>query len=140
MRYRLWIAISVLMLLSFPMSAEARCGIDAQSTETHPTGEACEHAEFIKNLLWRVHWNDGRYTFHNVPDTGKSNFGVIPCVGCWPTFNNYFFEESGEYSSISWANFVQITYAGTITNNTCSTVATGWRHAYYHTATHQLKS
>ena len=118
--------------------ADATCG-DRQDFlgEDYAGTYACLNTaqdSFVKRVNWRIVWADSSAKEVYVTDSGSNRwYGCFPwgtcCDACWPSFETPFFEESGT----STATWVQITRAGTISNNSCSVSALGWRHQYSHT-------
>ena len=134
MRYTAWIALSLLVILLVVRSGAAACGDrwDFLFEDSHGT-IACEgHDSFIKRVGWRLVWQDSQAKDVNVEDTGVSryftSFGLLHCEACYPAFYTPYWDDNG--TSAEWN---QITYAGVISNGSCSTGSTAWRHHYSHT-------
>jgi hypothetical protein len=85
-------------------------------------------------VTWRIFWKDGISEDHFVRDAGTDNRTVSPCAGCWPSFETPYFEESG--TSASW---VQVTRAGIVSNGSCSTASTGWKHYWDHVCSYNTE-
>jgi len=96
MRYLL-VALSLSVMLSVSRPAQASCGDHwtFQSESYDGTIVCGPGGSFTKTVTWRIFWKDGHSEDHFVRDAGTDNRTVSPCVGCWPSFETPYFEESG---------------------------------------------
>jgi len=75
MRYMLWIAVPVLILLSVCGLAEANCsGPMGNYVESYPSGTACVNATWTKQQFWAPQWADGFSRWVRIIDLGVSNW------------------------------------------------------------------
>lgn len=102
----------------------------AQQCANYPGGS------YVKRVFYRITFGNGHPEDTYVTDAGVNRWwesiscppSFTCCEPCYPSFETPFWETSGNN-----ATWVQITRAGTVSNNVCSVQSTGWRHQVSYT-------